>query len=265
MSTRKIFKRNQGATSSPKSRLLGLATLFGLVTLFVFAFFLTDPDVRLHPTTGEEIGQFDAVRLLYLHVPMAIIGPYVAPLVGAVASVGYLIKRTQWWDVTAHAAIEVGAIFCGLVLLPGSIWGRPVWNTWWEWGDVRLMTTLILFLMLLGYLALRRVAPDGQKQARRSAIVAIVAAINLPIINRSGEWWESRTLHQKSTLSELKIEDLTFFTLMMGIVVFLMLFTWLVLHRFRLGWLEKESLEQDVLTSIEERRSEATVNEEGTL
>ena len=265
MSTRKIFKRNQGATSSPKSRLLGLATLFGLVALFVFAFFLTDPDVRLHPTTGEEIGQFDAVRLLYLHVPMAIIGPYVAPLVGAVASVGYLIKRTQWWDVTAHAAIEVGAIFCGLVLLTGSIWGRPVWNTWWEWGDVRLMTTLILFLMLLGYLALRRVAPDGQKQARRSAIVAIVAAINLPIINRSVEWWESRTLHQKSTLSELKIEDLTFFTLMMGIVVFLMLFTWLVLHRFRLGWLEKESLEQDVLTSIEERRSEATVNEEGTL
>ncbi len=265
MSTRKIFKRNQGATSSPKSRLLGLATLFGLVTLFVFAFFLTDPDVRLHPTTGEEIGQFDAVRLLYLHVPMAIIGPYVAPLVGAVASVGYLIKRTQWWDVTAHAAIEVGAIFCGLVLLTGSIWGRPVWNTWWEWGDVRLMTTLILFLMLLGYLALRRVAPDGQKQARRSAIVAIVAAINLPIINRSVEWWESRTLHQKSTLSELKIEDLTFFTLMMGIVVFLMLFTWLVLHRFRLGWLEKESLEQDVLASIEERRSEATVNEEGTL
>tara|TARA_B100000427_G_C15443112_1_gene566087 strand:- start:2 stop:799 length:798 start_codon:yes stop_codon:yes gene_type:complete len=265
MSKRKIFKRDQGATSSPKSRLLGLATLLGLVTLFVFAFFLTDPDVRLHPTTGEEIGQFDAVRLLYLHVPMAIIGPYVAPLVGAIASVGYLIKRTQWWDVTAHAAIEVGAIFCGLVLLTGSIWGRPVWNTWWEWGDVRLMTTLILFLMLLGYLALRRVAPDGQKQARRSAIVAIVAAINLPIINRSVEWWESRTLHQKSTLSELKIEDLTFFTLMMGIVVFLMLFTWLVLHRFRLGWLEKESLEQDVLTSIEERRSEATVNEEGTL
>ncbi|MBD35587.1 MAG: heme transporter HemC [Actinobacteria bacterium] len=265
MSKRKIFKRDQGATSSPKSRLLGLATLLGLVTLFVFAFFLTDPDVRLHPTTGEEIGQFDAVRLLYLHVPMAIIGPYVAPLVGAIASLGYLIKRTQWWDVTAHAAIEVGAIFCGLVLLTGSIWGRPVWNTWWEWGDVRLMTTLILFLMLLGYLALRRVAPDGQKQARRSAIVAIVAAINLPIINRSVEWWESRTLHQKSTLSELKIEDLTFFTLMMGIVVFLMLFTWLVLHRFRLGWLEKESLEQDVLTSIEERRSEATVNEEGTL
>ena len=115
MSTRKIFIRNQGATSSPKSRLLGLATLFGLVTLFVFAFFLTDPDVRLHPTTGEEIGQFDAVRLLYLHVPMAIIGPYVAPLVGAVASVGYLIKRTQWWYVTAHAAIEVGAIFLSLI------------------------------------------------------------------------------------------------------------------------------------------------------
>ena len=189
-----MFKQNQGVTSSPKSRLLGFATLLGLVTLFVFAFFLTDPDVRLHPTTGEEIGQFDAVRLLYLHVPMAIIGPYLAPLVGAVASVGYLIKRTPWWDVTAHAAIEVGAIFCGLVLVQGSIWGRPVWNTWWEWGDVRIMTTLILFLMLLGYLALRRVVADEHKQARRSAIVALVAAINLPIINRSVEWWESLSL-----------------------------------------------------------------------
>ena len=264
MSAGKMLKQNQGVTSSPKSRLLGFATLLGLVTLFVFAFFLTDPDVRLHPTTGEEIGQFDAVRLLYLHVPMAIIGPYLAPLVGAVASIGYLIKRTPWWDVTAHAAIEVGAIFCGLVLVQGSIWGRPVWNTWWEWGDVRIMTTLILFLMLLGYLALRRVVADEHKQARRSAIVALVAAINLPIINRSVEWWESRTLHQKSTLSELKIEDLTFFTLMMGIVVFLMLFTWLVLHRFRLGWLEKESLKQEALTAIEERRAEAVTIEEET-
>jgi len=94
--------------------------------------------------------------------------------------------------------------------------------------------------------------------------VALVAAVNLPIINRSVEWWESRTLHQKSTLSELKIEDLTFFTLMMGIVVFLMLFTWLVLHRFRLGWLEKESLKQEALTAIEERRAEAATNEEET-
>ena len=75
---------------------------------------------------------------------------------------------------------------------------------------------------------------------------------------------ESGTVNTESTLSELKIEDLTFFTLMMGIVVFLMLFTWLVLHRFRLGWLEKESLKQEALTAIEERRAEAATNEEET-
>ena len=263
MRVRKIISQNRGITSSPKSRLLGLLTFLGFVALLIFAFFLTDSDVRLHPTTGEEIGQFDAVRLLYLHVPLAIM-TYAAYLIGAVASAGYLLKQTPWWDVTAHAAIEVGTIFCGLVLVTGSIWGRPVWNTWWEWGDVRLMTTLILFLMFLGYLALRRVVADENKQARRSAIVALVAVINLPIVNRSVEWWESRTLHQKSTLSELKIEDLTFFTLMMGIVVFAMLFMWLVLHRFRVGWLEKESLEQEALTAVEERRAESSANKEVT-
>ena len=241
-------------TNSKGTRFMGALLLLGIPTLVIFAFFLSPEDDNMK----------DAVRLLYIHVPMAIFA-YVAVIMTGIGSVFYLWKKSRWWDTVAHASAEIGLIFCGLVLITGSIWGRPTWNTWWEWGDVRLMTTLILFLMLLGYLALRRVAPDGQKQARRSAIVAIVAAINLPIINRSVEWWESRTLHQKSTLSELKIEDLTFFTLMMGIVVFLMLFTWLVLHRFRLGWLEKESLEQDVLTSIEERRSEATVNEEGTL
>ena len=83
------------STGSPGSRLLGLTTLVGLAGLLLFAFVFTEPDVRLHPTTGEEFGQFDAVRLLYLHVPMAVL-TYVAFLTCAVASAGYLLKRGAW-------------------------------------------------------------------------------------------------------------------------------------------------------------------------
>ena len=94
-------------TGSRGSRVLGVAVLAGLAALLALAFGATDPDVRLHPTTGEEIGQFDAVRLIYVHVPLAVT-MYLAFGLAAVASAGYLIKRTPWWDVTAHAAAEVG-------------------------------------------------------------------------------------------------------------------------------------------------------------
>ena len=242
-------------TGSPRSRLLGAVTLLAVAVLGVLAFVLTDPDVRIHPTTGEEFGQFDAVRLLYVHVPLAVM-TYLAYGICAVASVGVLVKRTPWWDVTAHAAAEVGTVFCGLVLVTGSIWGRPVWNTWWEWGDVRLMTTLVLFLMFAGYLALRRTTDDPRRQARRAAVVALVAVLDIPLVNRSVEWWENRTLHQRSTLGELKIEDLTLFTLFFGFVVAGLVLAWLLVHRFRVGWLEQAELEHGVAAAIAERHAE---------
>ncbi len=243
------------STGSSGSRLLGVITLVGLASLLLFAFVLTEPDVRLHPTTGEKFGQFDAVRLIYLHVPMAVL-TYAAFLICAVTSAFYLVRRGAWWDVTAHASAEVGTVFCGLVLVTGSIWGRPVWNTWWEWGDVRLMTTLVLFLLFTGYLALRRTAADPQRQARRAAAVALIAVLDIPLINRSVEWWENRTLHQQSTLAELKIEDLTLFTLMLGFLVFGLVFAWLMLHRFRVGWLEQAQARHDVTLAIAERQAE---------
>ena len=245
--------QSPGTTGSRGSMLLGLVALVGLVVLVVFAFVLTDPDIRTHPTTGDEFGQFDAVRLLYLHVPMAIL-TYVAYALCAVASVGYLLKRTSWWDVAAYASAEVGTVACALVLVTGSIWGRPVWNTWWEWGDVRLMTTLVLLQLFLGYLALRRATGDPESAARRGAIVALVAVLDIPLVNRSVEWWENRTLHQKSTLAELKIEDLTLFTLVLGIVVLGLVMSWLLLHRFRVGWLEQAEMTHMVDVAIAERR-----------
>ena len=97
----------------------------------------------------------DAVRLLYIHVPVAIFA-YVAFITTALGSIFYLWKKSRWWDTVAHASAEIGVIFCGLTLITGSIWGRPTWNTWWEWGDVRLVDSCPVY-HVFGFLALRQV------------------------------------------------------------------------------------------------------------
>ena len=255
---------SSSGTASTATRWLGLAALVGVAVLLVFAFVLTDPDQRVDPETNIVIGQFDAVRLLYVHVPVAII-PYVAFSITALGSVMVLVRRTSswtWWDITAAAAAEVGVLFAGLTLITGMIWGRPIWNTWWEWGDVRLMTSLMLFLVYLGYLAYRRATPVAETRAKRSAVVGIVGMINIPIVNRSVEWWENRTLHQQSTLTEMKIEDLTLFSLILGFVVFGLIFAWLLIHRFRIGWLEHQSETVGLDVAIAARRAQAAVGTE---
>ena len=244
-------------TSSPTTRILGWATLAGLVLLVVFAFFVSPEDSR-RTADGEIIGQFDAVRLMYIHVPSAVFA-YVSFSVTGLGSIVYLWRRSRWWDHVAHASAEIGVVFCGITLLTGIIWGRPVWNTWWEWGDVRLVTTLLLFLIFVGYLAFRAVPNEPHRQARNASILAIVGALNIPVVNRSVEWWENRTLHQQSTLADLRIEDETLLTLMIGFGVFSVMFLWLLIHRFRVAWLAEEEAETGLEKALAERRAEAKV------
>ena len=244
-------------TSSPTTRILGWATLAGLALLVVFAFFVSPEDSR-RTADGEIIGQFDAVRLMYIHVPSAVFA-YVSFSVTGLGSIVYLWRRSRWWDHVAHASAEIGVVFCGITLLTGIIWGRPVWNTWWEWGDVRLVTTLLLFLIFVGYLAFRAVPNEPHRQARNASILAIVGALNIPVVNRSVEWWENRTLHQQSTLADLRIEDETLLTLMIGFAVFSVMFLWLLIHRFRVAWLAEEEAETGLEKALAERRAEAKV------
>lgn len=236
---------NQNLTTSKGTRFMGTLLLVGIPTLVLFAFFLSPED--------DNMG--DAVRLLYVHVPVAIFA-YVAFVITALGSAFYLWKRSRWWDTAAHASAEIGVIFCGLTLVTGSIWGRPTWNTWWEWGDVRLVTTLVLFLMFLGYLALRQVPADPHVRSKRASVVGIVAAINIPIVNRSVEWWENNTLHQQSSLTDGKLENLTLFTLFLGLVLTGVLYLWLMTHRFRVGWLETEIEIKDASVALQERIAE---------
>ena len=131
-------------------------------------------------------------KIMYVHVPAAWM-TFLAFFVVLVFSARYLWKRNENDDLLAASAAEVGALFNGLTLMLGMIWGRPAWGVWWVW-DARLTSTLVLFLIFVGYLALRAFVDDAEQKARWSAAVGAIGAINVPIVYMSVTWW--RTLHQ---------------------------------------------------------------------
>lgn len=232
-------------TGSGGSRVLGAVTLAAVALLTVLSFVATADDVELG----------DTVRLLYVHVPV-VTAAYLCILLATVGSVMVLWKRSQWWDLVASSAAELAAVFTALTLLTGSVWGAATWGTWWEW-DPRLTSTAMLFLLLLGYLAVRRTTLDQRARAKRSAIVGLLLLPNVVIVNRSVEWW--RSLHQDATLfrPDPTIEGLQMFTLVFGIVTAMLLATWLLLHRFRLAWLQDRVDARGLEDALAARRAEA--------
>jgi heme exporter protein C len=131
-------------------------------------------------------------KILYVHVPAAWV-TFAAFAVVLVASLHFLWKDDERSDLLAASSAEVGAMFCGLTLVLGMLWGRPTWGVWWSW-DARLTSTLVLFLIFVGYLALRSFVEDPHRRGQWSAAVGILGAINVPIVWMSVKWW--RTLHQ---------------------------------------------------------------------
>lgn len=143
--------------------------------------------------------QGETVRIMYVHVPAAWMGMFVYAAMAAASAVA-LIWRHPLADVTARASAPVGAAFTLIALGTGSLWGRPMWGTWWEW-DARLTSFLILFFLYLGYMALANAFDDQQRGGRAAAILALVGAVNLPIIKFSVDWWN--TLHQPASVMRL--------------------------------------------------------------
>ena len=135
-------------------------------------------------------------KIMYLHVP-SVITTYLAFFIVFVYSIAYLWKRELMFDQIAKSSAEVGLVFCALVLITGAIWGKPTWGTYWVW-DARLTTTLLLFLIFIGYFLLRMSVNDRDKEARLASVLGIIGFLDIPIIHKSVEWW--RTLHQPSTL-----------------------------------------------------------------
>jgi len=143
--------------------------------------------------------QGTTVRIMYIHVPFAWLAMLCYTIM-AVSALGTLVWRHPLADVALKAAAPIGATFTFLALVTGSIWGKPMWGTWWVW-DARLTSVFVLFLMYLGLIALTRALDDPQKSARAAAVLTLVGFINIPIIKFSVDWWN--TLHQGESIFRL--------------------------------------------------------------
>jgi heme exporter protein C len=206
------------------TRLLGYASLLLLGLSALGTLLLARPD-RV---------QGDAARIVYVHVPLAWVA-FLAFFVVFVASVAYLRTRRPGWDRLGHAAAEVGVVFTSLVLVTGSIWGYPIWGTWWSW-DPKLTTTLILWFMYLAYLMVRAYAEGGRGPVY-AAVVGIISFVDVPIVYLSSVWW--RTLHPAPVLGPAAAQQSTDIVglLLLALVAFTVLFVYLVRLRMEVDML----------------------------
>jgi heme exporter protein C len=171
--------------SGPWAAALIAAGLLGIVVGFVWGLAIAPPDYL----------QGNSFRIMYLHVPAAMLAESCYVLMGLAGAV-LLIWRMKLADVAVQAAAPIGALFCTLALVTGSIWGRPTWGTWWVW-DARTTSMLVLLFLYFGVMALRQAIGREETAGRAAAILAVVGVIDIPIIKYSVDWW--LTLHQTST------------------------------------------------------------------
>ncbi len=238
------------STGSRGTRIIGVLALLSMAALALFGLVLSPPDAS----------QGEVVRILYVHVPSATFA-YIGCFLTTFGSAMYLWRRSRWWELVAYASAEIATVFTAIVLVTGMIWGRPTWGVYWVW-DARLTSTAMLLLLLLGYLAVRRLPADHEVRTRRAAIVGLLLVPNVMIVRQSVQWW--RTLHQKPTLLAngvgAKIEGLMLFSLFIGFIAIGLVFTWLLIHRFRLAWLEDQVDEAGLDVAIAERRAEGAAS-----
>lgn len=220
---------------------LGAVSLL-IATVWIFALGVT-------PT---EQSQGDVYRIIYLHVPSAAITFGLAAVL-CVVSLLALRRPTDSLADLGRAVVEMDLLFTGLTLLTGSLWGRPTWGVYWTW-DARLTTTLILFLLLTGYLVLHTSIEAGRSRTQACAALGVVIFANIPIIYKSVDWW--RTLHQPPTLVRSGGSTLSpefFYTLLGAMVAYGGFAAWCVFVRWtnlrRWGALESAALDRGIRIS----------------
>ena len=239
-------------TGTRATQVIGVATILVMAWVVVSGLIFTPQDVV----------QGESVRIMYVHVPSAWIA-YLAFIVTAVASAGWLFgkKHSMGFDRFAGASAEVGVMFMAITLITGSLWGRLTWGEFWQW-DPRLTTTAFLFVTYLGYLAVRRLDGSKEQRARRSAVVAMLAVLEIPLVHFSVVLW--RSLHQGATVlnpsGDVKMDGLMLFTLFSGVVGFTLVFVWLVLHRQRTMLLVDIANSQGLDAAIATRRAEGVAS-----
>jgi len=195
----------------------------------------------------RELVQGLAQKIFYIHVP-CVTPAYTGFLIAAIGGIGFLRTGREVWDRVALAGAEVGIVFCTLMIISGPIWARPIWGVWWDWGDLRLTSTAILWFIYLGYLFLRSFA-DGDFMRRTAAIVAVAGTLAIPFVFFAVELAGNQTVHpgRPSMSPEIKSAFLT------CMVAFLFPFMYLFCLRLSVARAESEAEEQ-LIEALETRQ-----------
>ena len=226
---------------------LGVAAIGSLALTMVLG-------LDLPPTREQE----EYARLIAVHPPIAWTA-YIAFGVMALGSLLYLLPATRHdrWDRVAAASAELGVVFTALMLITGSIWGRPTWGVWWVW-DARLTLSALMLALLVGYGALRRITPDPQRRAVLSAVAGLGAVVVIPVNHFAVTWW--RTLHQGRSLAQVSpgsdLDGSYIAVMLLGFVAMTLVYGWLLALRTRLERLEAERDESALVDAIADRRRE---------
>lgn len=215
--------------SAKLTRWVGIATGIAIV-IFLFGAFFYAP---------EDVVQGSVQRIFYVHVASA----WIAALAFGVVFVGsivYLAKRSMKWDALAGASAEVGLLFTTVVLVTGMLWGKAIWGVYWTW-EPRLTSVLVLWLLYLAYVAIRMYVPEPTQRARFSAVLGIVAFLDVPIVYLSVKWW--RTLHPEQVIvteNGPQLPGSMIIALMIGLVAMTLVFVYFVRMRLTINSLEDQ-------------------------
>lgn len=235
-----------------KTRILGFVAVAAVAAATVVALFVVPADLN----------QGDAQRIFYIH-PAAAWLSYLSFGVTAAAGIGWLWKRDMRFDAVALSAAEIGVVFTAFAIWGGMMWGDPVWGVMWQWEDPRLTTTALLLALYVGYLLLRHLTDDPERRATRAAIVGIVAAVDIPIVHFSVEWW--RGLHQTATIGAPDrvlnpAAPMIFVGTLLGMLAaFTLAWVYLMIRRYQLARLEVQREEAARVERLMSRRETAEV------
>ena len=208
---------------------VGAACAICLVAGLYLGLFVAPPDYQ----------QGESYRIIYVHVPAAWMSMFIYMVMATAGGIA-LVWRIKLADLAAEMAAPIGASFTFLALATGSLWGKPMWGTWWVW-DARLTSELILLFLYLGYMALRSAIENPQTAARAAAILALVGVVNIPIIHYSVEWWY--TLHQPATVTKFDKPSIVWemlLPLLLMALAFKLLFAYLLMYKMRTEVLVRE-------------------------